>query len=561
MQCSPRPGARGGGSRGEGASPSPYLLGLSHFQRVLAPYGACFICSAVTWEGGQCLIVWQRRWDAGTGTCPCPAGSPPAPGALHLAARCPEPCAAPCSGGASPGSRCRGFTHARGPGAEPAWRVRERPGAGHDRPATGLCLVGGERGSAVTDSSEHRQQFCDSDAGLAQHQKVTARSTHPGLRGAAALSACPLSRGAAIPRTSPRPAPRHPKSQFTASPAAPALPSALPFPSLCCSGLSSPPPSCSDGGRKAAWEPQRPSPARFAYFLLAPKQDVSQGKRTHRLPSPRMLRAGTAAAAAGGAAAPAPPQARPRTAHSAGKAFFLVVSKFTGFNATDLGPGPVPLLLQQESWRCPGCSRLHKPARFYFFTRISSMSLLSCIIWSHEKKPCEEERGWGNLQSQPWRGNLCQKALQRELGDWLQLLPVAVCLCQPLRRLPSATRRSLSPCVPLSPFIALQAPAGTAHRCCYGCTMRGGLGRSIPAGERLPPARPAAPGTGGAPRRPGTAPAPARQKPQSGFYTVRLAMAVQAAASARSSSSRRAGQLGLGGSQRLRGGPGGAAGR
>lgn len=239
MQCSPRLGALGGGWCGEAASPSPYLLGLSHFQRVLAPYGACFICSAVTWEGGQCLIVWQRRWDAGTGTCPCPAGSPPAPGALHLAARCPRPCAAPCSGGASPGSRCRGFTHARGPGAEPARRVRERPDAGHDRPATGLCLVGGERGSAVTDSSEHRQQFCDSDAGLAQHQKVTARSTHPGLRGAAALSACPLSLGAAIPRASPRPALRHPKSQPTASPAAPALPPALPFPSLPCAAQGS----------------------------------------------------------------------------------------------------------------------------------------------------------------------------------------------------------------------------------------------------------------------------------------------------------------------------------
>lgn len=31
-------------------------------------------------------------------------------------------------------------------------------------------------------------------------------------------------------------------------------------------------------GRKAALEARRPSPARFAYFLLAPKQDISQGK-------------------------------------------------------------------------------------------------------------------------------------------------------------------------------------------------------------------------------------------------------------------------------------------
>lgn len=303
--CARQPGERGSGCGGRrsgcSAPPRPVLawssrwglvwgwrLAISpsswarpHFQRVLAPYGACFICSAATWEGGQCFIVWQRRWDAGTGTCPCPMGSPPEPGTPHLArvaGQCPHPCAALCSRGASPESRCRRFTHPRGSGAEPAPRVRERPSAEHDRPATGHCLVGGKCGSAVTDSSEHRQQFCDSDAGLAQHQKVTARSTHPGLRGTGAFSACPLSGGAAIPRTSPRPAPWHPKFQPTASPAAPALPPALPLPSLCCSGLGWLPSNYGDGGRKAASEAQRPSPARFAFFLLAPKQDISQGK-------------------------------------------------------------------------------------------------------------------------------------------------------------------------------------------------------------------------------------------------------------------------------------------
>lgn len=168
---------------------SPTSWAWPHFQRVLAPYGACFICSAATWEGGQCSIVWQRRWDTGTGTCPCPVGWPPEPGALRLArvaAQWPHP---RCSRGASRESRRRRLTHPRGSGAEPAPRVRERPGAERDRPATGRCLVGGKRGSAVPDSSEHRRQFCDSDAGLAQHQKVTARSTHPGLRGAGAFSA------------------------------------------------------------------------------------------------------------------------------------------------------------------------------------------------------------------------------------------------------------------------------------------------------------------------------------------------------------------------------------
>lgn len=275
--------------------------------------------------------------------------------------------------GGFPGSRCRGFTHARGPGGEPARRVRERPDAGHDRPATGLCLVGGERGSAVTDSSEHRQQFCDSDAGLAQHQKVTARSTHPGLRGAAALSACPLSRGAAIPRASLRPALRHPKSQPTASPAAPALPPALPFPSLPCAAQGSARPHRAEamGGGRLPGRLRGPALPDLHIFywplnktflrgseciVFRPRGCCVLGQRLPLLEGPRCR----------------PPPRAPRR-HGPGlrtpreKLFFLVVSKFTGFNSTDLGPGPVPLRLQRESWRCPGCSRLHKPARFYFF--------------------------------------------------------------------------------------------------------------------------------------------------------------------------------------------------
>lgn len=68
------------------------------------------------------------------------------------------------------------------------------------------------------------------------------------------------------------------------------------------------------------------------------------------------------------------------------------------------------------------------------------------------------------------------------------MLPVAVCLCQPLRKLPSATHGSFFPCVPLSPFIALQTPAGTAHLCCYGCNMLEGFGRMIIASISLLPA-------------------------------------------------------------------------
>lgn len=101
-----------------------------------------------------------------------------------------------------------------------------------------------------------------------------------------------------------------------------------------------------------------------------------------RLRSPRVLCAGTATALRVGAAVPAPTaicSTRPHFSAAAGKAFSLVVSKSTGFNAAALGLGPVPLG-SQESRRRPGCSRLRKSAHFYFVTRISSMSLLSCII-------------------------------------------------------------------------------------------------------------------------------------------------------------------------------------
>lgn len=46
----------------------------------------------------------------------------------------------------------------------------------------------------------------------------------------------------------------------------------------------------------------------------------------------------------------------------------------------------------------------------------------------------------------------------------------------------------------LSPFIALQTRAGTAHRRCYGCDVRGGFGRIIPAGEHPSPSCRAVPG-------------------------------------------------------------------
>lgn len=53
-------------------------------------------------------------------------------------------------------------------------------------PRRDTLLVGGKRGSAVPDSREPRQRSCDSAAGLAPHPQVTARSSHPGWRGAGA---------------------------------------------------------------------------------------------------------------------------------------------------------------------------------------------------------------------------------------------------------------------------------------------------------------------------------------------------------------------------------------
>lgn len=47
-----------------------------HFQRVLAPYGACFICSAAAREGGQAFIVCERRWDAGRERARVPRDAP-----------------------------------------------------------------------------------------------------------------------------------------------------------------------------------------------------------------------------------------------------------------------------------------------------------------------------------------------------------------------------------------------------------------------------------------------------------------------------------------------------
>lgn len=97
--------------------------------------------------------------------------------------------------------------------------------------------------------------------------------------------------------------------------------------------------------------------------VLGQQPGLVAGPRSRHPPGPR-LAAGTA-----------------RSARSLQETlFFSSASKFTGFNAADLGAGPVPLRSQEESWRRPGCSRPHKPAHFYFFTRISSTSLLSCII-------------------------------------------------------------------------------------------------------------------------------------------------------------------------------------
>lgn len=249
------PGARDGDRRGDGGLPPPLPPGLGPISNVSWHHMAfaLFVLLRLRKEGSVSLsgrgggtqaqeharVPWDRRLSQALRISSESRVSVLIPAQDH-----------PSSRGASLESRSQRFTHPRGSRAEPALRVRERPGAEHDRPATGCCVVGGKCGSAATDSSEHRQQFCDSDAGLAQHQKVTARSTHPGLWGAGAFSACPLSGGAAIPRTSPRPAPWHPKSQPTASPAAPALPLALPFPSLCCPGPGSLPSSYRDEGER-----------------------------------------------------------------------------------------------------------------------------------------------------------------------------------------------------------------------------------------------------------------------------------------------------------------------
>lgn len=118
---------------------------------------------------------------------------------------------------------------------------------------------------------------------------------------------------------------------------------------------------------------------------------------------------------------------------------------------------------------------------------ICSRPLLSRMAQWHARKPSTEGRGRGNLQSQPWRGNVCQKALQREPGDWLRCLPV-VCVCaNPFRDCP-AHGKALSFPASLSPFIALQTPPGTAHLCCYGCNMLEGFGRIIIASISLLPA-------------------------------------------------------------------------
>lgn len=60
--------------------------------------------------------------------------------ALHISSELRVGVLIPGSRGVSPESRCRRFTHPRGAGAEAAPRVRARPGAEHDRPATGRCL-------------------------------------------------------------------------------------------------------------------------------------------------------------------------------------------------------------------------------------------------------------------------------------------------------------------------------------------------------------------------------------------------------------------------------------
>lgn len=86
----------------------------------------------------------------------------------------------------------------------------------------------------------------------------------------------------------------------------PRAPPALPFPSLGRPGLSSPHRALGWGGRgERLLRGSGPALSDLHIFLLAPKQDISPGKRMRRLPSPRVLCAGTAAPR-GGAAVPAP---------------------------------------------------------------------------------------------------------------------------------------------------------------------------------------------------------------------------------------------------------------
>lgn len=117
----PLPGAHSTGMEAATPPPHTHVPGLAPFQRGLAPYGARFICSAATREAGQGLIVCSRRWDAARGRARVP-------GASRSAQRGPSAPRAPRS------------SHALSP-----------------RHAAGLGRVGGTRGSAEPDSSQHRQ--------------------------------------------------------------------------------------------------------------------------------------------------------------------------------------------------------------------------------------------------------------------------------------------------------------------------------------------------------------------------------------------------------------------
>lgn len=149
-------------------------------------------------------------------------------------------------------------------------------------------------------------------------------------------------------------------------------------------------------GERLRWSLAGPSLRDLHIFFYWPLNKTFLGGSERLSPLPPSAGAAAAAREGEGDVAPAPAagwlRAQPCPARSrcpaallpcAGRSFFSVVSEFTGFRAADLGAGPVPLHAQEEPRRQRCCRQLHKPAHFFlilFFARISSTSLLSCII-------------------------------------------------------------------------------------------------------------------------------------------------------------------------------------